>query len=84
MDDNSLSALLKANQETHRNMMILHYRQSWEESELMIGYSPTPTTATQTRHQDDGPVEQGESVVKVVALKVPVAKVVTSKVPVQK
>jgi len=38
MDDNSLSALLKANQETHRNMMILHYRQSWEESELIISF----------------------------------------------
>ena len=42
MDDNSLSALLKAKQETHRTMMILHCRQSWEESETIIGYGPPP------------------------------------------
>jgi len=61
MDDNSLSALLKANQETHRTMMILHCRQSWEKSETIIGYAPPPTAATQTRHHADGPAEQGES-----------------------
>jgi len=60
VDDNSLSTLLKANQETHRNMMILHCRQSWEESEFIIGYGLPTTTATPTRHHDDGPAEQGK------------------------
>ena len=61
MDGNSLSALLKAKQETHRTMIILHCRQSWEASKTIIGYGHPPTTAIQTRHPDDGPAEQGES-----------------------
>jgi len=48
MDDNRLSASLKATQETHRNMMILHCRQSWEESELIFDYGPSPTKAVLT------------------------------------
>jgi len=48
MDDNELSASLKATQETHCNMMILHCRQRWEESEMTIGYGPPPTTAAPT------------------------------------
>jgi len=48
MDDNRLSASLKATQETHRNMMILHCRQSWEESELIFDYGPPPTKAALT------------------------------------
>jgi len=41
-------ASLKATQETHRNMMILHCLQSWEESEMIIGYGPPPTKAALT------------------------------------
>jgi len=47
MDDNGFCACLKATQETHRNMMIIHCRQCWEESE-MIGYAPPPTQAALT------------------------------------
>jgi len=43
MDDNRLSASLKATQETYRNMMILHCCQSWEESKMIIGYGSPPT-----------------------------------------
>jgi len=60
MDDNELSASLKAIQETHRNMMIQHCRQSWEESEATIGYGPPPTTAPTLTHQGEGPVKQRE------------------------
>jgi len=60
MDDNSLSASLKATQETHRNMMILHCRQSWEESEMIIGYGPPPTIAIPIIQYGDGPAEQQE------------------------
>jgi len=60
MDDNQLSASLKATQETHRNMMILHCRQSWEESEMIIGYGPPPTTAAPTTQYGEGPAEQRE------------------------
>jgi len=60
MDDSSLSASLKATQETHRNVMILHCRQNWEESVIIIGYVPPSTTATPTRQYDDGPAEQWE------------------------
>jgi len=42
MDDNSLNALLKTRQETHRTMTILHCRQRWEASETIIGYGPPP------------------------------------------
>jgi len=60
MDDNELSTSLKAIQETHRNMMILHCRQSWEESEMTIGHDPPPTTAPPLTHQGEGPAEQRE------------------------
>jgi len=51
MDYNSLSASLKATQETHRNMMILHCHLSWEESEMIISYGPSPTkTALTMQH----------------------------------
>ena len=36
IDANRLNASLQATQETHRNMMILHCRRSWEESEMTI------------------------------------------------
>ena len=58
MHDNRLSASLKATQETHRNMMILHCRQSWEESETTIGHGPPPTTADRTKPYGEGPAEQ--------------------------
>jgi len=48
MDDNRLSAFLQATQETHRNIMILHCRQYWEESEMIIDYGPPPTQAALT------------------------------------
>ena len=48
MADNRLSAFLQATQETHRNIMILHCRQYWEESEMIIGYGPPPTKAALT------------------------------------
>ena len=48
MDDTRLSASLKAKQETHRNMMILHCRQCWAESQILIGYGPPPTQAALT------------------------------------
>jgi len=57
MDDNRLSASLKATQETHCNMMILHCRQSWEESEMTIGHGPPPTTAARTMQYGEGPAE---------------------------
>jgi len=60
MDNNELSASLKTIQETHRNMMIQHCRQSWEESETTIAYGPPPTTATPLTHQGDGPAKQRE------------------------
>jgi len=51
MDDNRLSASLKATQETHCNMTILHCRQNWGESEMIIGYGPPPTkTALTIQH----------------------------------
>jgi len=40
IDDNELSASLKATQETHHNMMILYCLQSWEESAMTISYAP--------------------------------------------
>jgi len=60
MDDNELSAFLKAIQETHRNMMILHCRQSWEEFEMTIGYGSPSTTAAPVRHSGEGPAEHRE------------------------
>jgi len=42
MDDNSLNALLKAKEETHRTKTILYCRQRWEASETIIGYGPPP------------------------------------------
>jgi len=48
MEDNRLSAFLRAAQETLRNMMILHYHQCWEESEIIVGYGPPPTLAALT------------------------------------
>jgi len=45
IDANRLNASLKATQETHCNMMILLCRQSWEESEMIIGHGVTPITA---------------------------------------
>jgi len=60
MDDNRLSASLKAAQQTHRNMIFLHYRQSWEESEMTIGHGPPPTTAARTMQYDEGHAEQQE------------------------
>jgi len=41
-------------------MMILHCRQSWEESEMTIGHGPPPTTADQTMQYGEGPAEQQE------------------------
>jgi len=61
MDENELSASLKAIQETHRNMMIQHCRQSWEESETTIGYGPPPTAAPQLTHRSVGPTKQNET-----------------------
>jgi len=58
IDANRLNASLKATQETHCNMMILHCRQSWEESEMTIGHGPTPTTADRTMQHGEGPAEQ--------------------------
>jgi len=60
MDDNEFSASLKATQETHRNMMILHCRQSWEESGMTISYDPPPTAAAPTTQQGEGLAEQRE------------------------
>jgi len=60
MDDNELSASLKAIQETHRNLMIQHCRQSWEQSETTIGYGPPPTTPPPLTHQGEGPAKQRE------------------------
>ena len=48
MDDNRFSAFLKATQGSHRNMMILHCRQCWEESEMISGYGFPPTQAALT------------------------------------
>ena len=56
--DNRLSASLKGTQETHRNMMIRHCRQTWEESEMTIGYGPPPTTVAPTMQYGEGPSEQ--------------------------
>ena len=61
MDDNELSASLKAIQETHRNMMIQHCRQSWEESDMTIGYGPPPTAAPPLTHRSAGPTKQNET-----------------------
>jgi len=61
MDDNELSASLKAIQETHRNMMIQHCRQSWEESDTTIGYGPPPTAAPQLTRRSVGPTKQNET-----------------------
>jgi len=41
-------------------MMVQHFRQSWEESEMTIGHGPTPTTADLTIKHGEGPVEQQE------------------------
>jgi len=60
MDDNELSASLKATQEIHRNMMIQDCRQSWEESEMIIGYGLPPTTAPPMMQQGEGPAGQQE------------------------
>ena len=61
MDDNELSACLKAIQEAHHNMMIQHCRQSWEESETTIGYGPPPTAFPQLTHQGEGHAKQNET-----------------------
>jgi len=42
IDANRLNATLKATQESHGNIMVQHYLQSWEESEIPIGHGPTP------------------------------------------
>jgi len=60
IDANRLNVSLKATQETHRNMMILHCRQSWEESEMTIGHGPPPITADRTTQHDEGPSVQQE------------------------
>jgi len=60
MDDNRLSASIEATQETHRNMIFLHCRQSWEESEMTIGHGPPPTMANRTMQYGEGPAEQQE------------------------
>ena len=41
-------------------MMILHCRQSWKESKMIIGYAPPSTTATPTMQYGEGPAEQRE------------------------
>ena len=58
MDDNKRSASLKAIQEVHRNMMIQHCRQSWEESERIIGFGPPPSAAIETTHRSAGLTQQ--------------------------
>jgi hypothetical protein len=58
IDANRLNASLKATQETHRNMMILHCRQSWGESGMTIGHGPTPITADRMMKHGEGPAEQ--------------------------
>jgi len=60
MDDNRLSASLKVTQKTHRNVLFLHCRQSWEESEMTIGHGPPLITAARTRQYGEGPAEQQE------------------------
>jgi len=64
VDDNERTASLKAIQEVHRNMMIQHCRQSWEESETTIGYGPPPTAATQSTHRSVGPTQQNETALR--------------------
>ena len=54
LDEDDRSASLKAIQETHRIMMIHHCRQSWEDSERIIGFGLPLKAATETPHRNTG------------------------------
>jgi len=60
MDADRLNASLKSTQETYCNMLILHCRQSCEESEMTIGHGPTPITADWMMKHGEGPADQEE------------------------
>jgi len=54
LDEDERSASLKAIQETHRIMMMQHCRQSWEETDSIIGFGLPPKAASETPHQNIG------------------------------
>jgi len=58
LDENERSASLKAIHEAHRIMMMQHCRQSWEESERIIGFGPPPSAAIETTHRSAGLTQQ--------------------------
>ena len=43
-DANKLNVLMKATQESYHSMLALHCLQSWEASQITIGYGPIPPT----------------------------------------
>jgi len=61
-DANKHNALLKATQESYHSMLALHCLQSWEASQITVGYGPVPPTeekqeenVTKSSEQEDPP-----------------------------